>query len=121
MEERLNPVGWIASSRKDLRSLPEDVRRVVGVALFRAQQGKKHAEAKPLQAFGGAGVLEVVASHDSDAFRAVYTVQFAEMIYVLHCFQKESKSGTSTPKQELDLIRARLKLAEEEYKIWKTK
>lgn len=121
MSEELKPVGWIASSRRDLKSFPDEVRRTVGVALFRAQQGKKHAEAKPLHGFGGAGVLEVVAGREGDTFRAVYTVRFAELIYVLHCFQKKSKSGISTPKQDIELIKARLKLAEQEYKRWKTK
>ena len=72
-----------------------------------------------MHGFGGAGVLEVVANEDGDTYRAVYTVRFAEIVYVLHCFQKKSKSGISTPKQDIDLVKARLKIAEEEYEKWK--
>ena len=72
-----------------------------------------------MQGFGGAGVLEVVANEDGDTYRAVYTVRFAEIVYVLNCFQKKSKSGISTPKQDIDLAKARLKIAEEEYEKWK--
>lgn len=118
MGEIAKPVHWIGSSRKDLREFPEEVRSTVGVALYEAQIGRKPDDAKPLKGFGGAGVLEVVASEDGDAYRAVYTVRFAEVIYVLHCFQKKSKSGIATPKSEMDLVRSRLKLAEEEYKKW---
>jgi len=81
--------------------------------------GGKHVDAKPLQGFGGAGVIEIVANDDGGTYRAVYTVRFADIVYVLHCFQKKSRSGISTPKQEIDLIKARLKLEEEEYRKWK--
>jgi phage-related protein len=118
MPEALKPVGWIASSRKDLKTFPEDVQDDIGIALYRAQQGKKHAAAKPLQGFGGAGVLEVVADYDGDTYRAVYTVRFAEIVYVLHCFQKKSKSGISATKHDVELIKDRLRLAEQEYKRW---
>lgn len=70
---------------------------------------------KPLKGFGGAGVLEVVEHFDGDTFRAVYTVKLAGVIYVLHCFQKKSKSGISTPKQTIELIRRRLHMAEVAY------
>ena len=63
-------------------------------------------------------MLEVVANHDGDAYRAVYTVRFAEIVYVLHCFQKKSTSGIATPKHEMDLVKSRLKLAQEEYEKW---
>jgi len=74
-----------------------------------------------LRGFGGAGVLEVVADDDGDTYRAVYTVRFAEVVYVLHCFQKKSKSGIATPKHEIELVKSRLILAEDEYKKWKKK
>lgn len=119
MSEELGPVGWIASSLKDLKTFPEDVQDDVGIALDRAQQGKKHAAAKPLQGFGGAGTLEVVADYDGDTYRAVYTVRFAGIVYVLHCFQKKSKSGISTPEHQIELIRGRLRVAEEEYRQWR--
>jgi phage-related protein len=121
MDESLKSVLWIASSRKDLKTFPEDVQDDVGIALYRAQQGKKHVATKPLQGFGGGGVLEVVANHDGDTYRAVYTVRYADMVFVLHCFQKKSTSGIATPKREMDLIRSRLKLAEEEYRQWQAK
>ncbi|AIE85261.1 type II toxin-antitoxin system RelE/ParE family toxin [Fimbriimonas ginsengisoli] len=104
-----------------MKSFPEGVQGDVGFALYRAQEGKKHVAAKPLKGFGDAGVLEVVATDDGDAYRAVYTVRFAEAVFVLHCFQKKSKSGIATPKQEVELIRSRLKQAEEEYKRWQEK
>jgi phage-related protein len=73
-----------------------------------AQPGQKHEAAKPLRAFGGAGVLEVVEDHDRGTYREVYTVRFAEAVYVLHAFQKKTKHGVATPKRDLELIRARL-------------
>ena len=88
----------------------------MGYALYQAQIGKKHANAKPLKGFGGAGVLEIVTDHVGDTFRAVYTVKFAHAIYVLHAFQKKSKSGIKTPTEELNLIKQRLKSAESDYK-----
>lgn len=106
------PVEWIGSSLKDLRAFPEDVREAIGFALYLAQIGDKHVAAKPLKGFTGAGVLEVVEDFDGDTFRAVYTVRFASAVYVLHVFQKKSKSGVKTPKAEIDLVRQRLKVAE---------
>lgn len=102
------PVHWIASSLQDLKSFPEDVQRAVGFALFRAQTGKKAPSAKPLKGVvKGAGVLEIVEDHQTDTYRVVYTVRFAETVYVLHAFQKKSKRGIATPKHEVDLIRRR--------------
>ena len=95
------------------------MKRDIGFALDKAQRGDKHPSAKPLQGFGGASVLEIVENHDGDTYRAVYTVRFAEAIYVLHCFQKKSKRGIKTPKKELDLIAARLKKAQEDYEQWR--
>jgi phage-related protein len=88
----------------------------MGFALYLAQTGEKHLAAKPLKGFGGAGVLEVVEDHDGDTFRAVYTVKFASAVYVLHAFQKKSKSGIKTPQTDIDLIKQRLKLAEQMHK-----
>src|SRR5262249_23527767 len=109
------PVFWVGSSRKDLRALPEEVRTTVGFALFQAQAGGKHVDAKPLKGFGGASVLEVVEDHDGNTYRAVYTVRFAGAVYVLHAFQKKSKKGIKTPVAEMNLIRQRLKVAEEHH------
>jgi phage-related protein len=92
--------------------MPDDVVDVFGFALHLAQLGRKHGQAKPLKGFGGAGVLEVVEDHKGDTYRAVYTVKIADIVYVLHCFQKKSTKGIETPKHEMDLIRERLKAAQ---------
>lgn len=111
------PAIWIASSRNDLRAFPADVRRVMGVAINDAQNGEEHPDAKALKGFGGRSVLEVVDDYDGDTYRAVYTVRFAGVIYVLHCFQKKSKKGGETPKHEIEVVKLRLKAAEEHYRI----
>jgi phage-related protein len=87
-----------------------------GYALYLAQLGDKHDQAKPLKGFGGAGVLEVVEDHDGDTYRAVYTVRIAKAVYVLHVFQKKAKRGIATPKSDLDLIKQRLRAAQEHAK-----
>ncbi len=93
-------------------ALPAAVRRMFGFALSLAQAGDKHDAAKVLKGFGGAGVLEVVEDDANGTYRAVYTVKFAEAVFVLHCFQKKSKRGIATPKEHVDIVQARLKLAE---------
>jgi phage-related protein len=85
----------------------------MGFALHQAQLGSKHVTARPLLGFKGAGVVEVADDHDGDTFRAVYTVRFADAVYVLHAFQKKSKRGIATPKRDMDLVRDRLKMARE--------
>ena len=111
LPDQLKPLEWIGSSKKDLRSLPDEVMDVFGYALHLAQAGGKHTQAKPLQGFGSAGVLEVVEDWRGNAYRAVYTVRFEERVFVLHVFQKKSKSGIETPKPDRDLIRKRLQVA----------
>jgi phage-related protein len=106
------PLEWISSSHKDLMALPADVRRFFGYALSLAQAGDQHDAAKVLKGFGSAGVLEVVEDDRSGTYRAVYAVKFEEAVFVLHCFQKKSKSGIATPKEDIAIIRARLKVAE---------
>jgi phage-related protein len=106
---------WIAGSRHTLRFFPEAVRYVLGYALYLAQTGGKHPHAKPLLGFGGAGVLEAVEDHDGNTYRVVYTVRFSRAVYVLHAFQKKSKKGIATPKQDIDIVRERLKQAAEHY------
>ncbi len=106
------PLEWIASSYKDLMALPADVRRFFGYALSLAQAGDQHDAAKVLKGFGSAGVLEVVEDDAGGTYRAVYTVRFEEAVFVLHCFQKKSKRGIATPKEDMNIIRARLKVAE---------
>ena len=114
----MKPVHWIGSSRQDLKDFPKEARREIGFALQAAQSGDKHPSAKPLRGFGGAGVLEIVENYHGDTYRAVYTVRFAEAIYVLHCFKKKSKRGIKTPKHVMDLIEMRLQRAEEDYQQW---
>jgi len=92
--------------------MPDEVQQVFGFALYHAQLGFMHPDAKPLKGFGSARILEIVEDRQGDSYRAVYTVRYADAVYVLHCFQKRSKHGVETPKPEMDLIRARLKEAE---------
>lgn len=113
----VKPVSWVGSSYKDFGDFPDPVQDTMGYALYQAQIGLKHDSVKPLKGFGGAGVLEIVSEHVGDAFRAVYTVKFATAVYVLHAFQKKSKSGIKTPTEDLELIRRRLKAAEADYKM----
>ena len=110
------PVEWIGSSRDDLREFPQDVRRVMGQALDDAQLGGENPAAKALKGFSGRSVLEVLDDFDGDTYRAVYTVKFAGVLYVFHAFQKKSKKGIATPRHEIELIKARLKRAEDHYK-----
>jgi phage-related protein len=117
----LKVVLWVASSKKDLMDMPRDVVIDFGYALWEAQLGDFPAIAKPLRGFGGADIVELVLDHKEDAFRAVYASRFDEVIIVLHVFQKKSKHGIETPKRDIELIRSRLKLAEEMYKTWKQK
>lgn len=113
------PLEWIGSSHKDLMALPGDIRRFFGFALSLAQAGDQHDAAKVLKGFGGAGVLEVVEDDAGGTYRAVYTVKYEEAVFVLHCFQKKSKRGSETPKEDMDIVRARLKVAEMLVKEWR--
>ena len=111
------PVIWVGSSRRDLRSFPRKIRRDFGQALYAAQQGDTDPSAKPLRGFGGGRtVLEIVADYGGDTWRAVYTVRYPEAIYVLHAFQKKSKTGIATPKKDINLIRLRLAEAERHHR-----
>ena len=115
MMEELKRVRWAGSSLRDLRSFPEAVRREIGQALYTAQRGGLDPAAKPLQGFGGASVIEIVAAHHGNAWRAVYTVRFEDAIYVLHVFQKKSARGIATPQREIELIKRRLAEAQRDY------
>ena len=106
------PVVWLGDTLATLRTCPQDVQDEVGYGLYLAQIGAKYDGAKPLKGLGP-GVLEVIADHRGDTYRAVYTVRFAERVYVLHVFQKKSKKGIATPQSEIDLVRQRLKRAAE--------
>lgn len=114
---KIKSLVWIGSSRRDLKSFPAEVKDVVGYALYQAQLGRKAPSAKPLAGFGGAGVLEIVDDHETNTYRAVYTVKFSDWVYVLHAFQKKSKKGIATPKPDTDLIKRRLRSAEEDHKM----
>ena len=109
----LKPVIWMGTSLKDLREFPAPVQDHMGYALYVAQRGGKHQDAKVLSGFGGAGVLEVVRDYQRDTFRAVYTLKYAGKVYVLHAFQKKSKSGRQTPRRDIELIKQRLREAEQ--------
>ena len=113
---KLNPkqLLWIGSSRKDMQSLEPAIRREFGIELFAAQCGEMPPSAKPLKGFGGAGILELVAGERSGTYRAVYTVKCHDALYVLHVFQKKSKSGIATPERDIDLVKERLKRAQED-------
>ena len=112
------PVRWVAGSKEDLSGFPDDVKRRMGFALYEAQTGRKAPFAKPMKGYTGAGVLEVVDDFDGDTFRAVYTVRFAEVVYVLHAFQKKSKRGIATPRAEILRINQRLRAAAADYEQW---
>ena len=116
MNGDVRPLVWLGSSRKDLRAFPRLARREMGMALYAAQQGETDPAAKPLKGFGGAQVLEIVAEDRGGTWRAAYTVRYAEAVYVLHAFQKKSKRGIATPKQDLDLIKRRLAEAERRHR-----
>ncbi len=103
---------WMGSSKKDLLKLPSTVLDVCGFALYLAQTGGRHPDTRILRGFGGASVIEVVVSASTDTYRAVYTVRFSEKVFVLHVFQKKSKSGIATPKVDMGIIRKRLRMAE---------
>jgi phage-related protein len=118
LPERLlqrKPLIWMGRSRKDIGEFPELVKGEIGYGLDLAQSGTKHDKAKPLKGFKGSGVLELVEDFDGDTYRAVYTVKLAEVVYVLHVFQKKSKSGIATPKTDIELIGTRLKQAQSHY------
>ena len=104
------PLIWRGSSKVDFTAFPPSVQREMGYALFLAQMGERHATmAKTLKGFGGGTVIEVKESYGGNAYRAVYTVRYAEAVYVLHAFQKKSKTGIKTPKPDLKLIEKRLR------------
>lgn len=112
----MKPLHWVGSSLRDVQGFPEDVRSEVGYSIYLAQAGGKAINAVPLVGFGSSKVLEVIVDDDGETYRAVYTVKFAHAVYALHAFQKKSKRDRETPKQEIDLVKSRLKIAEEHHK-----
>ncbi len=115
----LKPLVWVGSSCEDLKEFPDEVKRTMGYALHLAQAGEKHPDAKPLKGFGGAGVLEVVEAYDGSAYRAVYTVKLAGVVYALYAFQKKSTRGRKTAPGDIAKVEARLKLAMEFHAQWR--
>ena len=108
------PLNWVGSAKKDLLASPQSVIGAMGYALGVAQLGGKHPHAKPWKGEGG-GVFEIVEDFSGDTYRAVYTVRFADVIYVLHAFQKKSLKGIATATKNVALIKARLKQAREDF------
>lgn len=106
-----NTVIWVGSSLKDLKKFPEDVKDEIGYILYLVQIGQHHRNIKPLKGFNG--VMEIVSDFDKDTYRAVYAMKLGDEIYVLHTFKKKSKRGIKTPQKEIEVIRQRLKIAQE--------
>lgn len=109
---------WIASSKKDLKKFPKKIRETFGEAIMYAQCGEKHPKAKIYKHQGSGSILEVVENDTSGTFRAIYTVKFEKAIVILHAFQKKSKTGIETTKQDKDLIDSRMQAAKQIYKEW---
>ncbi|MCF8470356.1 MAG: type II toxin-antitoxin system RelE/ParE family toxin [Parvibaculum sp.] len=110
------PLDWVGSSKKDFLAFPAPVISEMGNALGLAQFGGTHPNAKPWKGLGP-GVVEIVESHDGDTYRAVYTVRFKDVVYVLHAFQKKSPKGIKTAQSDVDLIERRLKAARDDYEV----
>jgi len=108
------PLAWLGSAKRDFMAFPVPVMSELGNALGVAQFGGKHPAAKPWKG-QGPGVFEIVEDFDGDTYRAVYTVRFREVIYVLHAFQKKSPKGIKTARGDVELISRRLKIAQEDY------
>ena len=110
MDQKMRLVVWLGDSRKQVRSFPAEIRKSIGAALYDAQRGEKAPTAKPFKGIGS-GVFEIALRFDTNAYRTVYAVQMGKHIYILHAFQKKSKTGVATPKQDVDLIKQRYKQA----------
>jgi phage-related protein len=115
MYQAMKKLTWLADSRSNVKSFPAGVQDDIGYALYAAQVGERSIKAKPLHGLGGS-VMEIAAYDASGTYRAVYTVSIGESIYVIHAFQKKSKTGIATPKPEMELIRQRLKQLRSEVK-----
>ena len=114
MVRPIRPLLWMASSKRDYREFPSRVQDQFGFELFLAQTGQHPPSAKPLRGLGS-GTVELVEDFDGDTYRAVYTVRFGDAIYVLHAFKKKSKRGIKTPQSDMDLIKRRLRDAEQDH------
>jgi phage-related protein len=114
MAHPLRPLRWVASSKRDFREFPAQVQDDLGFQLYLAQTGQHPSSAKPLKGLGS-GTVELVDDFDGDAYRAVYTVRFGDVVYVLHAFKKKSKRGVKTLQPDIDLVKRRLRDAELDY------
>ena len=108
------PLLWVASSKRDYMEFPARIQDGFGFELFLVQAGQHPPSAKPLKGLG-AGTLELIENFDGDTYRAVYTVRFKEVVYVLHAFKKKSKRGSKTPQSDIELIKRRMKAAEDDH------
>jgi phage-related protein len=115
MSLHVRQVIWLGDSRKKMQEFAKKVRSDMGSALFVAQCGGMAMHVKPFKGVGS-GVFEITERYSKDTYRLVYGVQLGAKIYVLHAFQKKSKSGITTPKPEVDLIKRRYKDAQEHAK-----
>jgi phage-related protein len=114
--DTLRPLFWIRSSKRDYRAFPARVQDNLGFELFLTQTGQHPPSAKPLKRIG-TGTIELVENHDGDTYRAVYTIRYREAVYVLHAFKKKSKRGSKTPQSDIDLIKRRLRDAEQDHAV----
>jgi phage-related protein len=114
-ETALKPCRWVGSSLKDIQDFPDQVKKDIGAALMFAQAGSKAGSAKPFKGVGS-GVLEIVDDYDGDTYRCVYLLRLKGVVYILHAFQKKAKTGRKTPPKDVELIKSRIKLAEDDYK-----
>ena len=113
---RMRAIHWVASSKKDLKEMPLKIRERFGFGLYQVQLGRRPENSKILRGFGSSNVSELITEIEDGTFRAVYTIEFENAIFVLHVFQKKSKSGIETPKKEKELINNRIKLAQQEWR-----
>lgn len=120
ISRNLKQLVWVGSAKKRLKKFPKSVQKDIGNALSIAQKGGMSLDAKPLK-YIGSGVFEIRVTHSTDTYRSVYSVKIGKRIYVLHCFQKKSKKGKKTPQKEIDLIKERLKIAQELEKNYEQK
>lgn len=116
LPRRLRPLLWVASSKRNYGDFPAHVQDTLGFELLLAQTGQHPPSAKPLKGLGG-GTVELIEDFDGDTYRAVYSVRFSEAMYVLHAFKKKSKQGGKTPQSDIDLIKRRLRDAEQDHAL----
>jgi phage-related protein len=110
------PLDWVGSSKRDFLEFPNPVKDEMGNALGVAQFGSTHPSAKPWKG-QGSGIFELVENHDGDTYRAIYTVRFQDVVYVLHAFQKKSPNRIRTAQLDIGMVERRLKIAQQDYQV----